>query len=100
MLEHPFPHGMSPARAQRLADYRGEALGGPAVYSSRYGGQLVRAGLWEGSTADRSSDVIGDLTVCGRPVYPPSSLRGNLLLITVAAASFPGPCKRLRRWYP
>jgi hemoglobin len=37
-LEHPFSHGVDPAHVQRLADYWGEALGGPPVYTERHGG--------------------------------------------------------------
>jgi hemoglobin len=38
MLEHPFSHGTNPEHVQRLADYWGEVLGGPPVYSGGYGG--------------------------------------------------------------
>jgi hemoglobin len=38
VLEHPFSHTGNPEHVQRLADYWGEVLGGPPVFSSRYGG--------------------------------------------------------------
>ncbi|MEU5876204.1 oxidoreductase [Spirillospora sp. NPDC047279] len=34
---HPFQHGVHPQHTERLAAYWGEALGGPATYSERYG---------------------------------------------------------------
>jgi len=38
---HPFRHGVHPAHTERLAAYWAEALGGPADYSGRYGGETV-----------------------------------------------------------
>ncbi|MBG0562367.1 group II truncated hemoglobin [Actinoplanes aureus] len=38
VLEHPFSKRGSPEHVQRLADYWGEVLGGPPVYSEEYGG--------------------------------------------------------------
>jgi hemoglobin len=39
VLAHPFSHAVNPAHVERLADYWGEVLGGPPVYSSHFGGQ-------------------------------------------------------------
>lgn len=41
VLEHPFSHVGNPEHVQRLADYWGEVLGGPPVYSERFGGHLA-----------------------------------------------------------
>jgi hemoglobin len=38
LLEHPFSHGTKPDHVERLAAYWGEVLGGPAEFSTRYGG--------------------------------------------------------------
>jgi len=38
VLEHPFSHTGNPEHVQRLADYWGEVLGGPPVFSAGYGG--------------------------------------------------------------
>jgi hemoglobin len=37
VVSHAFEHGFHPDHDVRLAAYWGEALGGPAVYSERYG---------------------------------------------------------------
>jgi hemoglobin len=39
VLEHPFSHGVDPEHVERLAAYWAEVLGGPPVYSTRYGDQ-------------------------------------------------------------
>jgi hemoglobin len=38
VLEHPFSHTGNPEHVQRLAEYWGEVLGGPPIYSRSYGG--------------------------------------------------------------
>jgi hemoglobin len=45
VLEHPFSHTSNPEHVQRLADYWGEVLGGPPVYSRSYGGHSFMLGL-------------------------------------------------------
>ncbi len=37
LVSHAFGHGVHPRHSERLAAYWGEALGGPATYSSSYG---------------------------------------------------------------
>lgn len=37
VVSHAFGHGVDPEHVERLAAYWGEALGGPATYSQRYG---------------------------------------------------------------
>lgn len=38
VLEHPFSHLNDPDHVRHLADYWGEVLGGPPVFSERHGG--------------------------------------------------------------
>ncbi|WP_211193051.1 oxidoreductase [Actinoplanes sp. TBRC 11911] len=54
VLEHPFSHTGNPEHVQRLADYWGEVLGGPPVFSSRYGGheRMLRMHANQGADAD------------------------------------------------
>jgi hemoglobin len=44
VVSHAFSHGFHPEHTERLAAYWAEALGGPKLYSERYGGetQVVR----------------------------------------------------------
>lgn len=44
VVSHAFEHGYHPDHIERLAAYWGEALGGPAAYSARFGdeSQVVR----------------------------------------------------------
>ncbi len=44
-MSHAFSHGFHPDHTERLAAYWAEALGGPSVYSERYGDEtsVVRA---------------------------------------------------------
>src|SRR6516162_1443389 len=37
VVSHAFSQGFHPQHSERLADYWGEALGGPATYSEKYG---------------------------------------------------------------
>lgn len=39
VVSHAFSHGSRPDHLERLAAYWAEALGGPALYSGRYGGE-------------------------------------------------------------
>jgi hemoglobin len=54
VLEHPFSHTGNPEHVQRLADYWGEVLGGPPVFSTRYGGHdaMIRLHAHQGAEAD------------------------------------------------
>jgi hemoglobin len=53
LLEHPFSHGGHPDHVQRLADYLGEALGGPPLFSAHCGGQSAMLRLHAGTGAGR-----------------------------------------------
>jgi hemoglobin len=57
VLEHPFSHTGNPEHVQRLADYWGEVLGGPPVYSQAYGGHSSMIELHGHQGAD---DDLGD----------------------------------------
>jgi hemoglobin len=54
VLEHPFSHTGNPEHVQRLADYWGEVLGGPPVFSTRHGGQdaMIRLHAHQGAEDD------------------------------------------------
>ena len=39
IVAHAFSHGFHPKHTERLAAYWGEALGGPPIYSQRYGNE-------------------------------------------------------------
>ena len=52
VLEHPFSHTGNPEHVQRLADYWGEVLGGPPVFSASYGGHEAMLGLHAGQGAE------------------------------------------------
>jgi hemoglobin len=49
VVSHAFSHGFHPRHAERLAAYWAEALGGPAVYSSRYGDESFVVRLHSGN---------------------------------------------------
>lgn len=57
VLEHPFSHTGNPEHVQRLADYWGEVLGGPPVFSASHGGHEAMLRLHAGQGAD---DDLGD----------------------------------------
>ena len=49
-LNHPFSHGdIQPDHVQRLAAYWGEVLGGPPVYSERFGDESGLLGMHSGN---------------------------------------------------
>jgi hemoglobin len=54
VLEHPFSHTGNPEHVQRLADYWGEVLGGPPVFSAGYGGHeaMLRLHAGQGAVGD------------------------------------------------
>jgi len=60
VVSHAFSHGYHPAHTERLAAYWAEALGGPAVYSERYGDEssVVRLHSGEGPHGDMDQRAI------------------------------------------
>jgi hemoglobin len=57
-LNHPFSHGdIQPDHVQRLAAYWGEVLGGPAVYSERFGDE---SGVLDLHSGNGPMDDLGD----------------------------------------
>jgi hemoglobin len=57
VLAHPFSHTGNPEHVQRLADYWGEVLGGPPVFSQSYGGHEAMLRLHANQGAE---DDLGD----------------------------------------
>jgi hemoglobin len=57
IVSHAFSHGFHPEHSERLAAYWGEALGGPAGYSERYGDETfvvrIHSGNGEHAEMDR-----------------------------------------------
>jgi len=57
VLEHPFSHTGNPEHVQRLADYWGEVLGGPPIFSANCGGHDAMIAMHAQTGAD---DDLGD----------------------------------------
>jgi hemoglobin len=57
VLNHPFSHQGEPDHLQRLAAYWGEVLGGPALYTERYGDDSRPLAMHAGTGAQ---DDMGD----------------------------------------
>jgi hemoglobin len=57
IVSHAFSHGFNPQHSERLAAYWAEALGGPAIYSGRYGDETfvvrIHSGNGEHAEMDR-----------------------------------------------
>jgi len=53
VLEHPFSHPGNPLHVERLADYWGEALGGPPRYSQGFGGHSAMLEIHAREGAER-----------------------------------------------
>jgi hemoglobin len=76
VLAHPFSHTGNPEHVQRLADYWGEVLGGPPVFSQRYGGHvaMLRLHANQGAGDDLGGRFVAcfDAAVggCGVPAEP------------------------------
>jgi hemoglobin len=49
VVSHAFSHGFHPEHSERLAAYWGEALGGPSIYSERYGDETAVVRLHSGN---------------------------------------------------
>jgi hemoglobin len=60
IVSHAFSHGFHPQHSERLAAYWGEALGGPAGYSDRYGDEtsVVRIHSGNGEHAEMDQRAI------------------------------------------
>ncbi len=56
VVAHAFSHGFHPEHLERLAAYWGEALGGPAAYSGRYGDETSAVRLHSGHGAHHEMD--------------------------------------------
>jgi hemoglobin len=56
VVSHAFSHGFHPQHTERLAEYWGEALGGPALYSSRYGDETLVVRIHSGNGLHEEMD--------------------------------------------
>lgn len=56
IVSHAFSHGFHPDHTERLAAYWGEAWGGPAVYSERFGGESGVVRMHSGNGEHREMD--------------------------------------------
>jgi hemoglobin len=55
-VSHAFSHGYRPDHTERLAAYWAEALGGPPLYSQRYGGETSVVRIHSGNGAHEEMD--------------------------------------------
>ena len=55
-VSHAFSHGYRPDHSERLAAYWAEALGGPPLYSSRYGDETSVVRIHSGNGAHEEMD--------------------------------------------
>jgi hemoglobin len=56
VVSHAFSHGYHPEHTERLAAYWGEALGGPATYSERYGDESAVVRIHSGNGPHEDMD--------------------------------------------
>jgi len=56
VVSHAFSHGIHPQHTERLAAYWGEALGGPAAYSEKYGDESSVVRMHSGNGAHEEMD--------------------------------------------
>ncbi len=56
VVAHAFSHGFHPEHVKRLAAYWGEALGGPAMYSTSYGDETTVVKMHSGNGAHQEMD--------------------------------------------
>ena len=56
VVSHAFSHGYHPQHTERLAAYWAEALGGPAIYSDRYGNETSVVRMHSGNGSHEEMD--------------------------------------------
>lgn len=56
VVSHAFSHGYHPQHTERLAAYWAEALGGPTIYSDRYGDEASVVRIHSGNGAHEEMD--------------------------------------------
>ena len=56
VVSHAFSHGFHPQHSERLAAYWGEALGGPATYSEKYGDETLVVRIHSGNGVHEEMD--------------------------------------------
>jgi hemoglobin len=57
VVSHAFSHGYHPEHTERLAAYWAEALGGPTIYSARYGDETSVVRMHSGNGAHEEMDL-------------------------------------------
>lgn len=72
VLEHPFSHTGNPEHIQRLADYWGEVLGGPPLFTDHYGGEeaMIRLHAHQGADADLGDRFVACFVAAARATLP------------------------------
>ena len=113
VVGHAFSHGFHPRHTERLAAYWGEALGGPATYTQRYGDEtsVVRMHSGNGPHEEMDERAIAcfDQALLDVGLSPGTRLHGVLheyfaWATTTTMARYPGSAgdvpERLRipRW--
>ncbi|MGX6603386.1 group II truncated hemoglobin [Micromonosporaceae bacterium Da 78-11] len=82
VLAHPFSHTGNPEHVQRLADYWGEVLGGPPLYTTGHGGHeaMLRMHANQGAEDDLGARFVAcfDAAVDGAGLPDDPRLRGAL----------------------
>ena len=80
VLEHPFSHTGNPEHVQRLADYWGEVLGGPPIFSARYGGheRMLRIHANQGAEPDLGDRFVACFVAAMDSTGIPSRVRAPL----------------------
>ncbi|MGE0026066.1 MAG: group II truncated hemoglobin [Thermoleophilia bacterium] len=113
VVAHAFSHGFHPDHTARLAAYWGEALGGPATYSERYGDESSVVRMHSGNGPHEEMDAraiacfdqaLGDVGLApGTPLH--TALHDYFTWATTTAmARYPGSAGdvpgglRIPRW--
>jgi len=82
VLEHPFSHTGNPQHVERLAEYWGEVLGGPPIFTANYGGHvaMLRLHAGQGAGADLGDRFVAcfDAALDGAGLPPDPDLRAAL----------------------
>jgi hemoglobin len=94
-VSHAFSHGYRPDHSERLAAYWAEALGGPPLYSSRYGDETSVVRIHSGNGAHEEMDRRA--IACFGQALADTGLADTGLANTAMAADGPPGDGRLRQ---